>query len=246
VFIRLSRSRHRRRLFRSQQAPSPAADLSYSRAEAARIATRPASGRDSSDLAEDRAHLLRIVSAWTGLSGANAEAPRWRLYSKGDGRQSSRGDAFVRQLAAHPLASIVGSEPLRDTGVGTNFRAERAQPREFAAPLKPASPNAVAGSRARGDPMPIPVPPSGDGQLNFNSYAAAVWADRLRSFYEALPEELAPNRHWDLLLEIAVNAPEARMEDLRVPRHSDGPSAVCRATAPPLRERKGFRFAIVA
>ena len=35
---------------------------------------RPLRGRDSSDLAEDRAHLLRIVSAWTGLSGENAEA----------------------------------------------------------------------------------------------------------------------------------------------------------------------------
>jgi len=110
MFIRLSRSRHRRRLFRSRQAPAPAANLSYSRAEAARIAMRSASRRDSSDLAEDRAHLLRIVSAWTGLSGANAEA------REGDGRQPSQGDAFVRQLAAHPLAAIVGSEPLRDTG----------------------------------------------------------------------------------------------------------------------------------
>jgi len=62
------------RLLRGQQAPAPAADLSYSRAEAARIAMRAASRRDSSDLAEDRAHLLRIVSARTGLTGANAEA----------------------------------------------------------------------------------------------------------------------------------------------------------------------------
>ena len=60
------------RLFRSQQAPS--ADLSYSRAEAARIAMRAASRRDSSDLAEDRAHLLRIVSVRIALTGANAEA----------------------------------------------------------------------------------------------------------------------------------------------------------------------------
>src|SRR5215216_3673017 len=74
VFIGLGRSRHRRRLFPSQQAPAPAANLSYSRAEAARIAMRSASRRDSSDLAEDRAHLLRIVSARTGLTGANAEA----------------------------------------------------------------------------------------------------------------------------------------------------------------------------
>src|SRR5215218_9367899 len=72
-------------------------------------------------------------------------------------------------------------------------------------------------------PIPLPMPPSGDGQLNFDGYAAAVWADRLRSFYEALPGELAPDRHWDLLLEIAVNAPEARMEDLRAPRRNGGP-----------------------
>jgi len=71
--------------------------------------------------------------------------------------------------------------------------------------------------------MPTPMSSPVDGQLNFNGYAATVWADRLRSFYEVLPAELAPDRHWDLLLEIAVNAPEARMEDLRVPRHSDGP-----------------------
>src|SRR5215216_3685582 len=62
------------RLFRSQQAPSPAADLSYSRAEAARIAMRLASRRDSADLAEDRAQLVRLVSTRTGLTGANAEA----------------------------------------------------------------------------------------------------------------------------------------------------------------------------
>ena len=71
--------------------------------------------------------------------------------------------------------------------------------------------------------MPTPMSSPVDGQLNFNGYAATVWADRLRSFYEVLPAELAPDRHWDLLLEIALNAPEARMEDLRVPRHSDGP-----------------------
>jgi hypothetical protein len=94
---------------------------------------------------------------------------------------------------------------------------------EFAAPLKPASPDAVAGWRDQRDPMPMPMPPSVNDQLNFNGYAAAVWADRLRSFYETLPGELAPERHWDLLLEIAVNAPEARMEDLRVAGRSDGP-----------------------
>jgi len=179
---------------------------------------RSASRRDSSDLAEGRAHLLRIVSAWTGLSGANAEA------RVGD----SKGDAEGSHLEGTPLSvnwrlirlpRSSGLSRSEIPGAITDFRAERAQPREFAAPMKPASPDAVAGSRARGDPMPIPMPP----QLNFNGYAAAVWADRLRSFYEALPGELAPDRHWTLLLEIAVNAPEARMEDLRVPRHSDGP-----------------------
>jgi hypothetical protein len=126
------------RLFRSQQAPSPAADLSYSRAEAARIAMRAASRRDSSDLAEDRAHLLRIVSVRIGLTGANAEArvgdfieneghqegssergrggvhdcrgpcPRGghRVVRVRRGWQPSRRDAFVPQLAAHPLATV--------------------------------------------------------------------------------------------------------------------------------------------
>jgi hypothetical protein len=54
-----------------------------------------------------------------------------------------------------------------------------------------------------------------DEQLTFDGFAAAMWADRLRSFYESLPAGLAPDRHWNLLLEIAVNAPEARIEDIR-------------------------------
>jgi len=62
------------RLFRTEQAPPSAADLSYSRAEAARIAMRVASRRTGPELAEDRAQLLRIVSTRTGLTGSNAEA----------------------------------------------------------------------------------------------------------------------------------------------------------------------------
>jgi hypothetical protein len=62
------------RFFRTQQAPPSAADMSYSRAEAARIAMRAASRRHREDLAEDRAQLVRIVSARTGLSGPAAEA----------------------------------------------------------------------------------------------------------------------------------------------------------------------------
>ena len=63
-----------------------------------------------------------------------------------------------------------------------------------------------------------------DEQLTFNGFAAAVWAERLRSFYESLPAGLVPERHWDLLLDIAVNAPEARIEDLRSGPHSSGAS----------------------
>jgi hypothetical protein len=62
------------RFFRTQQAPPSAADMSYSRAEAARIAMRAASPRNRNDLPEDRAQLVRIVSAWTGLTGPEAEA----------------------------------------------------------------------------------------------------------------------------------------------------------------------------
>jgi hypothetical protein len=63
-----------------------------------------------------------------------------------------------------------------------------------------------------------------DDQLTFDGFAAAIWADRLRPFYEGLPTGLAPEQHWDLLLEIAINAPEARIEDLRRgPPHCRGP-----------------------
>src|SRR5829696_6788363 len=57
------------RFSRTQQAPPSAADMSYSRAEAARIAMRAASPRNRNDLSEDRAQLVRIVSARTGLTG---------------------------------------------------------------------------------------------------------------------------------------------------------------------------------
>ena len=61
------------RLLRSQQPSPPAGDLSYSRAEAARIALRAASRRHR-DLAEDRAQVVRIVATRTGLTGPDAEA----------------------------------------------------------------------------------------------------------------------------------------------------------------------------
>ena len=62
------------RFFRTQQAPQSSADMSYSRAEAARIALRGASRRHRDDLPEDRAQLLRILSSRTGLSSPDAEA----------------------------------------------------------------------------------------------------------------------------------------------------------------------------
>src|SRR5215207_4893814 len=61
------------RLLRTQQAPPSAADMSYSRAEAARIALRAASRRHQEAADQDRAQLIRLVSARTGLAGAEAE-----------------------------------------------------------------------------------------------------------------------------------------------------------------------------
>jgi hypothetical protein len=61
------------RFFRTPQAQS-AADTSYSRAEVARIALRAASRRNRHDLPEDRAQLLRIISARAALTGPEAEA----------------------------------------------------------------------------------------------------------------------------------------------------------------------------
>jgi hypothetical protein len=58
------------RLFRSDK-PVPAADMSYSRAEAARIALA-ASGRPGMR-PEDRIHLARVVAGRTGVSGGDAE-----------------------------------------------------------------------------------------------------------------------------------------------------------------------------
>ena len=62
------------RFFRTQQTPPSAGDMSYSRAEAARIAMRAAARENRKDLPEDRAQLVRIVAARTGLTGPEAEA----------------------------------------------------------------------------------------------------------------------------------------------------------------------------
>jgi hypothetical protein len=62
------------RFFRTQQTPPSAGDMSYSRAEAARIAMRAAARENRKDLPEDRAQLVRIVAARTGLAGPEAEA----------------------------------------------------------------------------------------------------------------------------------------------------------------------------
>jgi hypothetical protein len=58
------------RLFRSEK-PVPAAEMSYSRAEAARIALA-ASGRPGLR-PEDRTHLARVVAGRTGIAGGDAE-----------------------------------------------------------------------------------------------------------------------------------------------------------------------------
>jgi hypothetical protein len=62
------------RFFRTQQTPPSAGDMSYSRAEAARIAMRAAARENRKGLPEDRAQLVRIVAARTGLTGPEAEA----------------------------------------------------------------------------------------------------------------------------------------------------------------------------
>jgi hypothetical protein len=62
------------RFLRTQQAPPSAADMAYSRAEAARIALRAASRHERQALVEDRAQLLRILAARTGVTGPEAEA----------------------------------------------------------------------------------------------------------------------------------------------------------------------------
>jgi hypothetical protein len=105
------------RLFRTQQAPPSAADMSYSRAEAARIALRAASRRHREEGAQDRAQLVRIVSARTGLAGPEAEA---RVTEFGE-----RAITAIRK--ARRSAVVVGFmtalRPSRAEAIGTTSRS---------------------------------------------------------------------------------------------------------------------------
>jgi hypothetical protein len=44
--------------------------------------------------------------------------------------------------------------------------------------------------------------------------SAQEWAERLRPFYESLPREPAPERHWDLLLQLVLG-PDLDLERIR-------------------------------
>jgi hypothetical protein len=138
------------RLFRSQQAPSPAADLSYSRAEAARIAMRAASRRGSRDLAEDRAHLVRIVAARTGLTGANAEARVSDFIERATTaiRKARRSAVVVGFMTAAGLilgaaiawfACVAGGSHRDETPLSVNWRLIRS-PRSGSSRFEPLEP----------------------------------------------------------------------------------------------------------
>jgi hypothetical protein len=132
------------RLFRSQQAPPPAAELSYSRAEAARIAMRAASRRNSADLAEDRAQLLRIVSARTGLTGASAESRVTDFVERATTaiRKARRSAVVVGFMTAAGLllgaavawfSAVAGASHRDDTPFSVNWRLIRS-PRKTPSP----------------------------------------------------------------------------------------------------------------
>jgi hypothetical protein len=106
------------RLFRSDQ-PTEGTDLEYNRAEAGRIFL--ASSGHSGLTAEDRAHLVRLVAARTGLSAADADARVNGVMNAARenvarGRRASvllafmTGTAAVLGLAAAWFAAIAGGQ----------------------------------------------------------------------------------------------------------------------------------------
>jgi hypothetical protein len=50
----------------------------------------------------------------------------------------------------------------------------------------------------------VPTPTPSEDQLTLAAYAADKWAERLRCLYNSWPMEPAPEKHWDLLIQIAL------------------------------------------
>src|SRR5215208_5584315 len=131
------------RLLRTQQPSPPAADLSYSRAEAARIALRAASRRHR-DLAEDRAQVVRIVSTRTGLTGPDAEARVTDFFERATTaiRKARRSAVVLGFMTAAGLllgaavawfAAVAGGSHRDGTALSLNWRiirSRRDQPRD--------------------------------------------------------------------------------------------------------------------
>ncbi len=106
------------RLFRSES-PSDGADLDYNRAEAGRILL--ASNGHSGMTGEDRAYLVRLVAARTGLSAGDAEARVVSVVAAANenvarGRRASvllafmAGSAAILGLAAAWFGAIAGAQ----------------------------------------------------------------------------------------------------------------------------------------
>jgi hypothetical protein len=126
------------RLLRSQQPSPSAADLSYSRAEAARIALRAASRRHR-DLAEDRAQVVRIVGTRTGLTGPDAEARVTDFFERTTTaiRKARRSAVVVGFMTAAGLllgaavawfAAVAGGSHRDGTPLSLNWRMIRSPP----------------------------------------------------------------------------------------------------------------------
>jgi len=124
------------RLFGTQQAPAAAADMSYSRAEASRIALRTASRRHRDDAAEGRARLVRIVSARTGVTGQDAETRVTDFLDRTTTaiRKARRSAVVVGFMTAAGLllgaavawfAAVAGGSHRDDTPLSLNWRLIR-------------------------------------------------------------------------------------------------------------------------
>lgn len=115
------------RLFRSDRPPQ--GDVAAARAEAGRILLTASGHRGV--LAEDRAHLVRMVSARTGLAGADAEKRADQVIARaaeniGRARKSSIliaflvGSAAIMGLAVSWFAAASGGRQ-RDEGAAPTF-----------------------------------------------------------------------------------------------------------------------------
>lgn len=130
------------RLFRSDK-PVPAAEMSYSRSEASRIALA-ASGRPGMR-PEDRTHLARVVAGRTGIAGGDAEK-RVDEFTSASSTAIKRARRSAILVAFMTAAGLLLGAAVAWIGAAMGGSHRDGTPFSLTWSLRPAAHNRVAGT----------------------------------------------------------------------------------------------------